>query len=885
MCNWESQAIDVINGSKTLFLKEKDSGADSELRAFTVLKAVGHGNSAYVYEAEYLSGGISHRCILKELFPRECGLRRNEKDGVTLYFSQQNSDSKAAECKERYEMIRQRYLNAYRIQNDFKNANHSELDSEEDKMLLAVGVSAPIGLYENEHGILYSVYECSSGFSYDNKDYKDSSLVEILSIIIQTGNVISKYHSAGYIVLDIKESNILITGGRDHRTAIQFDFESLLKREDLKNFSNFSDMSTSLLFTTNVDLLLMPMELKSIRMHLIKGDTDSAAGKIRTTLGQFGERTDIFLLAAVLFRRLFGSMPLKKLRKNNWDLPEDASSFLTMPTVRNKLREILSKALAKDIENRYSSMEKFIDDLRELKSLAVFEDTDNRRVYSEAGLVTEDTQVTADHLRIGSRKHWEFLSGESGKFSQLKKFVQRFNSKVMLEDEEKNHFMPHDVIEHNHAVLLVGDGGMGKSTAVYDYWTEQKDRPDNESVICLYIDLSHYTELHENIRKASEGKGRTVEELPVDLLTYFMLNILHGSGFTSLAISQGDVLNDKKLYEQMTALDHILSVETKLPKYMVILDGYNEILDSSDRAAFEANLGKALIRWKNASFVVTTRAVTIKNDDTTGTEKNNDVFEQLRKFSFVGIPDAEIEAAIMEYKGMSHDEISALKKDKIWEVLKIPMFLNMFLALHTEDARAVHTRGELLDRFILNYEPKTANRISDPDDKEKIKHSSLRKFIVKYSLPFVANYMDQNRTFGITNLLMLTNCDRSWKIMSDGDMPLEWVLDLDVPIIQKRSEWGREIKQIVKIEAGYCYDTSDGKIAFSHQYYRDYFAAKQIQNILSAAKALGEAGLSREEQLAFIKDNGLDYTWSDDVCILLGEIIGDYKNEPGYTEE
>ncbi|MCR5141886.1 MAG: hypothetical protein K6C68_05075 [Ruminococcus sp.] len=905
MCDWSRQAIDVINGEKTLVLNELESGSE---HTFAVSKAVGHGNSAYVYEAEYLSGGISHRCILKELFPRECGLKRDEKDRVTLYFAEQSSASKA-----RYETIRHRYLNAYRIQNDFKNADHSELDSVEDKMLLSVGVSAPIGLYENEHGILYSVYECSSGLSYDK--YKDSSLEDMLRIIIQTGNMISKYHKAGYIVLDIKESNILVTGGEDNRTAIQFDFDSLVKREDLINFTSSTSQDISISFTISDDMVPMPRELKVFHKSYIDRriiDTE----RILNNLGKSGERTDIFLLAAVLYRRLFGCIPLKDLRnkENVWEIPEDASIYLTVQIVRDRLGDILSKALAADIGDRYETMGDLIDDLRELMYLSIVVDPEKQQLFAGSGLVTMVTQVTEEHLRTRSRKHWRALSDENGKFAQLRKFAQRFNSKVMLEDAKKNQFMPRDVIEQNQYVLLVGDGGMGKSTAVYDYWTEQKDISDKASKICLYIDLSHYSELHENTRNASEGEGLTVKDLPVDLLTYIMVNIIHSSGYSSLAIRQGDVLNDKALFKQMTALDHILSIETKSPKYVVILDGYNEILNRSDRAAFESNLGKALNKWKNASFVVTSRAVTIKNDEALEASNNNDVFARLSRFSFVGVPDDEIKASIKEHKDMSQEEISALTDDRIWEVLKIPMFLNMYLALHTEDTKTVHTRGELLDRFILNYEPMTANRIADPEDKNKLQHSSLRKFLIQYSLPFAANDMDNKRVFlserntfmsrmTLGNILYLTksiggqkislynivfgNKDLSSSIGFNKKEYIDYTIKADMSSEEALELFiSRDtIENIINNEAGYCYDTSDGKIAFTHQYYRDYFAAKQIQNILSAAKALGEAGLSRKEQLDFTKDNGLDYVWSDDVCILLGGILGDYKNDPEYTEK
>lgn len=78
MNDFERKVIDVKNKPKSFFLYELGKKSESEPREFIVREDKGHGSSAFVYEAEYVSGNVSHKCILKELYPSECGLIRDE---------------------------------------------------------------------------------------------------------------------------------------------------------------------------------------------------------------------------------------------------------------------------------------------------------------------------------------------------------------------------------------------------------------------------------------------------------------------------------------------------------------------------------------------------------------------------------------------------------------------------------------------------------------------------------------------------------------------------------------------------------------------------------------------------------------------------------------
>lgn len=69
---------------------------------------------------------------------------------------------------------------------------------------------------------------------------------------------------------------------------------------------------------------------------------------------------------------------------------------------------------------------------------------------------------------------------------------------------------------------------------------------------------------------------------------------------------------------------------------------------------------------------------------------------------------------------------------------------------------------------------------------------------------------------------------------------------------------------------------------FTHQYFRDYFAAKHILN-LAAALSVSYEYKHTDERTELFKKHDLHLMWfyhEDDIYRLIGEISGDYKNAP-----
>ena len=431
---------------------------------------------------------------------------------------------------------------------------------------------------------------------------------------------------------------------------------------------------------------------------------------------------------------------------------------------------------------------------------------------------------------------------------------------------------------------------MGKSTALYDYMREAA------SITTIYIELSQY-------RFIDRDTSFIFKKIFEDICNKF----IDSAGFIRT--------------EEMSRVEDILLESLRVPdsndprpQYVLLLDGYNEI-SREDRGGFDVEIAKIIDTWKNCRIVITGR-----NLPTDYEGKDIPTYEHFSRFEFIGISEEERKSLITSNFPDRTDRIQ--KDERLWEVLRIPMFMGMFLQLNIDTSAVVHTRGEILDQFITKTEKDAAEEIAKRQT-GNAENAALRRFIVCFSLTFAANAMDADRLFSLdkntlssciqsgnllylvqrvgTNKVSVYDCVTSNTITKDGIGFDDDRFDFRQMKLQKQNPTDISIEElerlamadmfsmdsilhILSVEAGYFYRTTNGAYEFTHQYFRDYFAAKHIQNILITAQTLDNYGLTRDEQLQFTKDYGLDYTWSDDVCILLGEIIGDYKNEPGYSE-
>lgn len=864
-------------------------------RTFTINEVLGCGGTAIAYKVNY-DGADKNKYVyvLKELYPVPA-----EGDKAILRVrASLNIDRYEDEVSPIYSYKRKRkeFEASYSIQNSLATGENA---------VACMTTSLPIGLYEDRASSLNGNYAAYGLFQYQVgktlKDYSENSLLELIDIQRKIAEVVKVYHEHGFLWLDIKDANVNIVGSGTVQSVSMFDFGSLFSKAELINYGVLGETNLSLSFTPTSSEVLLPEELESILSSKRSGgfgfvDTSIHQMEIHT-LGEFGEQTDIFLLGSLLFKRLMGKAPTvqdcEQLQEGTFDMARFERLKGQSRLFVSRLKEILSQCLNYDDRGeRYESVSAYMTDLKELYL----------ELCTKEGLSIVEGNAR-NYVTICCERYLStILNGDTdGKFKNLKKLQGRFESRVSLRsDRNQKTVLPSTAIDsapslegsddYNRLVFLYGDGGMGKSTALYDYMRE------TASVTPIYIELSQY-------RFIDRDSSFVFKKIFEDICNKF----IDAAGFVEK--------------ERLSRIEDILMESLKVldsndprPQYVLLLDGYNEI-SREDRGGFDVEIARIIDTWKNCRIVITGR-----NLPTDYEGKEIPTYEHFSRFEFIGISEDERRSLIETNYPDRTDRIQ--KDERLWEVLRIPMFMGMFLQLNIDTSAVVHTRGEILDQFITKTEKDAAEEIAKRQT-GNAENAALRRFIVCFSLTFAANTMDADRLFSLDkntlssrinlgNLLYLAQRVGEKKVSVYDCVTANTVtkaaigfdddrFDFKQMKIQKQNPTGismdeleklamadmfsiDSILHILSVEAGYFYRTTNGAYEFTHQYFRDYFAAKHIQNILNTAQTLDNYGLTRDEQLQFTKDYGLDYTWSDDVCILLGEIIGDYKNEPGYSE-
>jgi len=857
----------------------------TDTRTFDIIEELGNGGTVIAYKVKYDSADTNrYMYVLKEVYPmpsKQFGeLQRSGKAGLNLEIDKYDVSY--------YQSCRSAFEDAYHLQNEMANGN--------DKVL-NVSTSLPIGLYEDKNSskngtyALYGLFQYSAGETLNK--HEESSLLELIDIQRKIAEVVKAYHNKRYLWLDIKETNVNVVGAGTVQTVSMFDFGSLISMDALAEYTYDGDEPNFLLsFSRTSNELLLPFELECLmedsgsdksNKRFVLADPMNVAQNLNV-LGLYGRSTDIFLLGSLLFKRLYGAAPTIEACTNIQDGTFDITSSAMLRACSDKVKDAIYSILKKtlnyeDIEMRYETADELVEAYNEVHKLI---NTD---------MVAQDIQThikqSVDHY--SDKYNFTVLTAANGKFARLKALSdRRFKNFVTDDDNPEKFLTPFEAIDKDRLVFFYGDGGIGKSTSMFDFMKKS-------TAITIYIELSRY---------------RYIENQES-----FILRTIIDEICNNFADSTG---YDKSSYDFPRALkDSFKECPTGIPEYIIILDGYNEISNEM-RGYFDYEMKIIYDKWKNVRFIVTGRTLPVGING-----KLEELYLQFKRFKFTGVSDNELKC-ILETEQPKHAE-RILRDKKLFEVLHIPMFLGMFLHLQVDTDVSVHTRGEILDQFVMKTERDVAEYISGKQH-EKTDLASKRLLLVLFSLPFVANYMDKNKLFSIVekdfldkiacgNLLFLTTYAGEKLVSVYDSFTIKYILKSsavfddsdfdkqitkierqykgkkspDYSIIEKRAIQNiitkMMIYDILIKETGYCYIANDGSVSFIHQYYRDYFAAKHIQNILDADQTMDGVGLTKDEQLQFTKDYGLDYTWSDNVCILLGEIIGDYKNEPGYTEE
>ena len=177
--------------------------------------------------------------------------------------------------------------NLYRLSEDrFLNAYRQQIDMMRDEKTAAV-TAGLIGLYRDEDGWYWTSVNSMVGRTLDRL-LPENSLHKNIEILRRLAESIRAYHEAGWLLLDVKPSNILVIDSLGLKGINFFDFDSFVRKKDIQE------------------------AVKEHRQILLSSSEGYSAPELlesTVNLEEVGQAADFYSLGAILFEALFGRAP------------------------------------------------------------------------------------------------------------------------------------------------------------------------------------------------------------------------------------------------------------------------------------------------------------------------------------------------------------------------------------------------------------------------------------------------------------------------------------------------------------------------------------------------------------------------------------------------
>lgn len=402
--------------------------------------------------------------------------------------------------------------------------------------------------------------------------------------------------------------------------------------------------------------------------------------------------------------------------------------------------------------------------------------------------------------------------------------------------------------------FIYGSGGMGKTTILL-----QKLQNTEGGTTCFLLPLCRYKQ---------EFREAVLPDVSCWMLVQILLKYRYQytyRTYDACASSEGDA----NLISQLNELEGLLRHQPEVwkPGYVLLLDGMNE-LPSELQDALVKELYWITQEWQNVRIIVTGRTV-----------PQYELFDTFQHLEICGIPDDDRNAALSalpEYQKIKQN-------DQLLEILKTPLFLNMYLESRKSDDRAVlNTRGEILEAYVTGWAQSAAERSASGFDGKVI------QFIVQYALPFAAKKALDCYDFEMDRADLSDAIELAYETyLANERIYQNYIAPLKIrkSALLQSKENSEFIELLLE---NICFlvasDSEKQKLSFTHQYFRDYFAAKHIFNLLEALEtAYGDS--HADEKAALFENLGLAEDWFSceadyEIYRLIGEISGDYRNTP-----
>ena len=175
----------------------------------------------------------------------------------------------------------------YRLSEDrFLNAYRQQVEMMQDEKTAAV-TAGLIGLYRDEDGWYWTSVNSMVGKTLDRL-LPENSLHKNIEIFSRLAESIRAYHEAGWLLLDVKPTNILVIDSLGLRGINFFDFDSFVRVQDIQD------------------------ALREHRQILLSSSENYSAPELlesTVNLEEIGPAADFYSLGAILFEGLFGRAP------------------------------------------------------------------------------------------------------------------------------------------------------------------------------------------------------------------------------------------------------------------------------------------------------------------------------------------------------------------------------------------------------------------------------------------------------------------------------------------------------------------------------------------------------------------------------------------------
>lgn len=615
-----------------------------------VEKCIGKGSNALVYlghYADYEMQDLYHKILIKELFPfdGEDGISRNQDGSLAV----------SPEAEEFYEMHKESYLKGNRFHLKLLADNPGEIDSH-------------INTFEYQN-TLYSILEFTGGRSLLQELEKEEefSLERIIRCMKGLLNVLKVFHEAGYLHLDISLDNILLTGEGETERVTLIDYNSIISLGEIQGEG---------------DIILSAK----------KGYEYTASEILHGEREKIGPCTDLYSVTAVFFHLLFKRGRTLLERKSRFTLPDTADS----PALKGQnsiVMDMVSTILKKGFETRarfrYQNVDQMRADLEELEERIKCRGITQWALWQKGkdyvtGIVRKNTALRfiMDPEEIYPLKA-QRVTSEAGQ----KKDISLHGISFLKEMTGRK------------PVLLLGSGGMGKTTTMLRLaYERQKDYHAGATAV-LYISLFGW----------KNGDRTFIQD-----------KILENLEFSH------DILENAR-----KELRHLLEepIQTKggaIPRLLLCLDGLNEA--SGDISPLLDEI-QELCTLSGVKILLTSRS-----------EIAGDEFE---KWMISRLDTEEVREALRQ------KQIPEPENMEIMELLHIPMMLSMYIkALNGRKLLKLDGKEELLEEYLLVLTKKEARDSLKLDEISNMEDSPAylgAQVAVNYVLPEISAVLQKKK--------------------------------------------------------------------------------------------------------------------------------------------